>query len=295
MKKNHTTLSLASYFVLSAVTIDTAKRAIAGEGLIEYFGPDVMPVLEYLGLVKQKMATELTELGNTTDEIGRAFIEKLLEGIRNQNPSAVDSTVKAYHEEFFGVLPEKLEDIVSMNGYVSIKSKNIQIAIISGIIGIGKVMYSLYMRQKKEERHNSIVTPEMERKSLSKLAGIYVTTSLYREYRFFSDKIYESGTSDGEKAKSSFEKSNLRERIKLKKGDDVQICYLVPGGNKFRFEVLGKSVKSSEIEGENSFYLGLEDTRFDKPGIYEIKLTIGTKEYRATANVIDTEEVSPQT
>jgi len=43
--------------------LDTSKRALTGEGIVEYFGSDrVMQALEYFGLVAQQMSIQKAQL-----------------------------------------------------------------------------------------------------------------------------------------------------------------------------------------------------------------------------------------
>ena len=144
----------ALYGTLGAIVLDTATRAATGEGFAEKL-PYGIDVLETLGLIQQKVATDLAQLTQSLDETGRRLYTQWREalGTSAESVQAFESRGQALIDYIHAQINYSKE-IGKGAGYVVNTSRNIGFAIAASVgllIGIAKARYD-WLKSNKGQR-----------------------------------------------------------------------------------------------------------------------------------------------
>jgi hypothetical protein len=282
-------LKIFLYLLLLAIVSDCSSRAFTDEGLIEKISPKYKILLKKIGLLNLKDIHQFNQLHQSAETLVKDYLknqtelsQNILNSIKNHNVSSMEILIEKANSistEYLRKLdqfPNQMKEIVTVKGYVVNTSNNLKVAGI--ILAFLIIRFLFYLNKRGKVAGGTFKKPVL---SLKDLAGIYVSTNIHSDYRYHStDNPFDIGSERAGEAKRSFENSKLKEEISIKRGDEVQICYLVPG--EAEFEVFVPETKPiKKTVGKNKFFVGLKDKTFNQPGEYTVNITIGSKTYSA--------------
>jgi hypothetical protein len=300
MSKLVNVLKGIGYVVVAYIAVDAAWRVAAGKGFTEMIGPAAVDLLEWLGLVKHKAASQFNQLTGSTQAAFDQFISRqteifkeILSKVNHHDPAEFNSLIEkstasaADYAALLKELPQKIKELMKDGSFVADAANNLKLMGLAAGMLLLNAFYFFYKRGKypggKPKKRSRELT-------LENLTGVFVSNDIHSELRYHSsDNPFDVGTGDAGEAKKSLAASNLRQEIIVEIGEEVQICYFVPGKASFKLDIDSQNVAAGKV-GENQFYVGLYDKKFYKAGEYEIRLSIVPKEapviYKAAVHVV---------